>query len=409
MLLKQFLASKDDGVFVIGHASYLARLGGRLYLFDPVSPEHSPYLGYWTFWPEQIDIEALLPEIAGCFLSHVHEDHCDMQLLHKLTCPIYVMSGRKTMNDKMRELETLVVSCEPWEIFDVDGLDAYFVPHAFNSVDSSVAVRSKTFAFYFGNDNFLDDETASLVALYGWEFDVAALPYAFIHYYPHLLTGISDELRASETRRLCDQSMQQAIDLQFCLQAKITVPCGASLFYEDEMASPLNAHLATPYEFQRRVPNAVPLVAGSFVLASGAVGSSIGSREEYIAGIAAHLSKFKRRPVNVKTSPRYDMEKLASAMAFAPKINHRLYVSGGSDELLCFDFNIGQVYRLSGDDPLAYREPSYTHFSVEAPEYYLWASGDMTFEQMLGTRRFTYQRYPNEYNLQVIEFFNNYL
>ena len=50
--IDQFLESKKDGVFYIGHASILIRINGKTILCDPAGYE-DPYLFSWFYFPDQ--------------------------------------------------------------------------------------------------------------------------------------------------------------------------------------------------------------------------------------------------------------------------------------------------------------------------------------------------------------------
>jgi L-ascorbate metabolism protein UlaG (beta-lactamase superfamily) len=68
--LLDFYEAKEDGLFYVGHASIIAKLGGKNYLFDYIK-NSQPYGGEWRFFPPLIhDIN--LDYIDGIFVSHLH-------------------------------------------------------------------------------------------------------------------------------------------------------------------------------------------------------------------------------------------------------------------------------------------------------------------------------------------------
>ena len=89
------------------------------------------------------------------------------------------------------------------------------------------------------------------------------------------------------------------------------------------------------------------------------------------------------------------------------KINHKILVSNESQKnnKVCVDIRNNNVY-LYNEDKL----PINSHyFIVQDDEFNQWIKNKITFEEVLGTRRFTYERYPNTYNVQVNSIYTNFL
>ena len=49
------------------------------------------------------------------------------------------------------------------------------------------------------------------------------------------------------------------------------------------------------------------------------------------------------------------------------------------------------------------------YFHLENNEFYLWLNGKISFEEVLGSRRFRYIRKPNNYNVKIMQVYTNYL
>ena len=49
------------------------------------------------------------------------------------------------------------------------------------------------------------------------------------------------------------------------------------------------------------------------------------------------------------------------------------------------------------------------YFTVQDNEFSQWIKKKITFEEVLGTRRFTYERYPNNYNVKINSIYTNFL
>ena len=49
------------------------------------------------------------------------------------------------------------------------------------------------------------------------------------------------------------------------------------------------------------------------------------------------------------------------------------------------------------------------YFVVQDSEFNQWINNKITFEEVLGTRRFTYERFPNDYNVKINSIYTNFL
>ena len=49
------------------------------------------------------------------------------------------------------------------------------------------------------------------------------------------------------------------------------------------------------------------------------------------------------------------------------------------------------------------------YFIVEDNEFNLWLNNKITFEEVLGTRRFRYNRNPNIYRVEINQIYTNFL
>ena len=52
---------------------------------------------------------------------------------------------------------------------------------------------------------------------------------------------------------------------------------------------------------------------------------------------------------------------------------------------------------------------NYHYFIVEDNEFNLWLNNNITFEEVLGTRRFRYNRNPNIYRVEINQIYTNFL
>ena len=89
------------------------------------------------------------------------------------------------------------------------------------------------------------------------------------------------------------------------------------------------------------------------------------------------------------------------------KLSHKILISNESqkDNKICID--------IKNDNVSIYKKnklPFNCHyFTVQDNEFSQWIKKKITFEEVLGTRRFTYERYPNNYNVKINSIYTNFL
>ena len=92
----------QDGIFWLGHATFLIRLGGKTFITDPVLEKASGMLKRFSKLPISLD---KLPKIDYILMSHDHRDHCDkssLKFIAKRNPGVKYFSGLemdKIMND----------------------------------------------------------------------------------------------------------------------------------------------------------------------------------------------------------------------------------------------------------------------------------------------------------------------
>lgn len=396
-----FVNSEKEGVFIIGHASAVIKLweDGRFWYFlcDPVW-DHSPYGKHWEFVPEQVNLDKYLHLFDGCFVSHIHEDHLCDRIISKLKCPIWIMSGRPQLKDRLSKLNPRVFEIAPRTPFAIIpdmAMGAYFVPHEFNSIDSSVFIFGISFTAYHGNDNFLSDETARNLAQIFPRIDVAMVPYSFIHWYPHLLKNITEEERLSESERLNKQSLDQASSFIRHLDPMCAIPFGSSMFYRGGRNHPLNKLLARPHD----LVGATPILAGGYYL-DDRIYVNETSPERY-ENLLDSISDDKESHMNLHFQPTdKQVEKIEEKLATIK------FYDGIPDHVIIVNSIPIYTNLLIVADAV---KTNRTTFNFDKPVFEKWVGGKITFEQAIGTRRFECIREPNVYDLTVFEFMNKFL
>lgn len=397
-VLSEFLDSGKDGVFIIGHASALARVGGCLVSFDPVWGEHLPYGDHWRFWPLQQSCDGRISEIELTFVSHIHADHVDPQVLGRVRGPVMTMAGRLPLTQRLREF--CHVNHYPphkWMRWN-NRIEFYFVPHAFNSIDSSVFVRCRRtgFTVYHGNDNFLDHDTLVRLRSTIGRVDIAMVPYAFVHWYPFLMEGITEVERRKEAWRLREQSLDQARMFKDIMKPKVSIPFGSSLLYDCGVNHILNQSLARPHDLE----GWLPLLAGGYVLEDGTHTEPM-SRADLEEGLAAALGYRQEEPIEEFDADELDLD----------VIRQRVRGAGirVPDHYIIVNNVVVDTEHLRVSISRRRVDKSCTRFRVDKREFTQWLTGQITFEQVIGTRRFRCCREPNIYNLRVFEFMQNCL
>ena len=149
--LSKFLDSNNDGVFYIGHASILVRLNNKKFIFDVIKNTNF-YNNSWLFFPSQINDKRIF-DVDAVFVSHIHGDHYDPNLLRKLqqkNIPIYILDGRpsfiKDLKSKKIKFKKLPVNKK---YFIDKNIWVYGCLHEYNDIDSSLIISNINFSNFF--------------------------------------------------------------------------------------------------------------------------------------------------------------------------------------------------------------------------------------------------------------------
>jgi L-ascorbate metabolism protein UlaG (beta-lactamase superfamily) len=110
----------------IGHASFLACLGGRRVLVDPVfAPRAGPFHrrhGRPGLEPRQ------LPPLTAALVTHNHYDHLDAAAIRALPSRVPVVAPAGMAPWLARRGRARIVELEWWQQVEVDGLEITLVP-----------------------------------------------------------------------------------------------------------------------------------------------------------------------------------------------------------------------------------------------------------------------------------------
>jgi len=425
--LTKFLDTEKDGVFYVGHASILVRLSKKKYLFDVIE-QGNFYNNSWKFFPSQVMDERFF-DVDGAFVSHVHQDHYDPVFLKKLKkrkIPIYILNGRPNFN-KLLKKEKINVRHIPYKkkFYINKDIWVYGCLHEYNDIDSSLIISNNNLTVYHGNDNFITEKSLKPFKKKVGKVDIGCIPFAYINYYPYLLNGISKKEKLSEARRLENLFMDYGIRQTKILKPKIIIPFGSNLFQADNPDSLMNKGVATPVDFveyakkkhKKFSTNYKTMLSDSFCLKEN------GKISTFFENIKAkkfnfELKKFinhgRKKGNNAKRNGNY-IEINQKHLDFIRKkisknnnkLDHKIILSSNKFK----DKKI--LINLLNNNVSIYKKkelPNQCHyFTVEINEFNDWLKGKITFEEILGTRRFRYFRKPNIYRVEINQIYTNYL
>ena len=424
--LTDFLKSELDGVFYTGHASILVRLDKKKYLFDYINNINF-YRNSWIFFPSQV-IDKRLFDIDGIFVSHIHQDHYDPLLLRKYQkkkVPIYILDGRESFKRSLKK-ENIKAKFLPIKkkIYINKNTWIYGCLHEYNDIDSSMVISNDKLSVYHGNDNFITKKSLKPLKKAVGNIDIACVPFAYINYYPYLMDGISKKESKSEANRIENLFMSYGIEQSKILNPKIIIPFGSNLFHIDNPTSAMNKGVATPVDFVEYAKknnktlskNYKTMLSGSFCLKKAdLIKTSYEniSQKKFNNALINYTRKRKRLTVNSSKIKRNkitvsNLKNIHKKISKNPnKLDHNIVLSSKTEQ------NKKIIINLK-NDIVEYKKilkiPENSHyFIVEDNEFNLWLNNKITFEEVLGTRRFRYNRNPNIYRVEINQIYTNFL
>ena len=424
--LTKFLDNDDDGVFYVGHASILVRLNKKKYLFDVIKNTNF-YNNSWLFFPSQVNDKRIY-DVDGVFVSHIHGDHYDPKLLinfQKKNIPIYILNGRPSFNQDLKKRKIKVIKIPINRKFNIDkNIWVYGCLHEYNDIDSSLVISNDNLSVYHGNDNFITQKTLTPFSKKVGKIDVGCIPFAFIHYYPYLLNSLKKKENKLEGTRLENQFMNYGIQQSKILNPKIIIPFGSNLFHLDDPKSQMNKAVATPVDFvnyakkkHKRIKNNYKtMLSSSFCLKNkdsircyyeNITSKKFNKMLEFFTIKKKNLLNYKKITKKTKISKNFLKILRKKISKNKNKIDHKILVSNESQKntKICVNIINNTVSILNKNElPL-----NSHYFIVQDVEFNQWLNNKITFEEVLGTRRFRYERNPNTYNVKINSIYTNYL
>ena len=424
--LSNFLNSNDDGVFYIGHASILVRLNKKKFIFDVIKNTNF-YNNSWLFFPSQINDKRIF-DVDGVFVSHIHGDHYDSNLLKKIqkkNIPIYILDGRPSFNKDLRNKKINFEKIPPNKKYFIDdNIWVYGCLHEYNDIDSSLIISNNNLSVYHGNDNFITDKTLIPFKKKVGNIDIACIPFAFIHFYPYLLKTLKNNENKKEAKRLENLFMNYGIQQAKILKPKVIIPFGSNLFHLDNPKCAMNKGVATPVDFVNFAKkfhktyknNYKTMLSGSYCIKKDGnldcfyekiSKKTFNKQLEIFTYKKIKLINQKKINKKIKINSNHLTLIKKKISKNKNKLNHKILISNISqkDNKICIDVKNDNV-SIYTKNKLPY---NCHYFMVQDNEFNQWIKKKLTFEEVLGTRRFTYERYPNKYNVKINSIYTNYL
>lgn len=253
------MMTSGQRIEMIGHASLLARSGGRTLVtdpwwIDPLAPHSAAH-----YPPLNHDIDAVAAATDAIYISHIHPDHFHVPTLARFRrqTPVYIAAHRrKEFRDAIAHLGFPVIECGFGEIVPVagTGFEIAMIEHDYEenaAFDSSIVVRAPEFTFFNNNDCVL---AASKYASVRHRFRV---DYAFLGFSPASFYPVCFEMDDAEKRRRLAASAERRyrdfVDAALLLRPEVSIPFASGLRFLEEGERWKNAAFNSPLEATRRL------------------------------------------------------------------------------------------------------------------------------------------------------------
>jgi len=125
---------------------------------------------------------------------------------------------------------------------------------------------------------------------------------------------------------------------------------------------------------------------------------------KFIKKIKNNKKKLITKPINITNKHLSIIKKKLTSIK--DKIDHKVLIEAKNS-------NNKILINILNNDVSIYKNkvlPDNCHyFKLDNNEYNMWLERKLTFEEVLGTRRFKYIRKPNIYNVKIMQIYTNYL
>jgi hypothetical protein len=253
------MTARDNRIEMIGHASLLARSGGKTLVtdpwwIDPLAPHSAAH-----YPPLAHDVDAVAAAADALYISHIHPDHFHPPTLARFCrqTPVYIAAHRrKEFRDAIADLGFPVIECGFHEIVPVAGtnFEIAMIEHDYEenaAYDSSIVVRTPAFTLFNNND------CALAASKYAWVRDRFRIDYAFLGFSPASFYPICFEMDDAEKRRQLDASAERRygdfVDAALRLRPGVSIPFASGLRFLEEGERWKNVAFNSALEATRRL------------------------------------------------------------------------------------------------------------------------------------------------------------
>jgi UDP-MurNAc hydroxylase len=217
-----------------GHANLFVRGTGVNFLCDPwLVGGYVNNASVWLYPPRRLSVEEL-PKIDFIYISHEHDDHCNILTQNELPqdIPIYILKMRhqnRVLYDRLLEMgKTNIIMLDPWETRQINSNTKITIfPSDEGWVDSSCCIEHDGATLYHGNDNAINEDTQKKIAS-KFNIDIAFLPYSGFGGFPAIYR-FPVEVRDSLAEKKKNDIFEDFIQAVKNLKTKYAVPAAGDL------------------------------------------------------------------------------------------------------------------------------------------------------------------------------------
>jgi L-ascorbate metabolism protein UlaG (beta-lactamase superfamily) len=217
-----------------GHASILVESKTANFMCDPwLIGGHVNNCSVWLYPPRKMTFYEL-PKLDFIYVSHEHEDHCNIETLEKLPndLPVYILKFRDNYDVLLQRLKKCgmenIFECEPFKTYAINSnTNITIFPSDEGWIDSSACIEHDGYVIYHGNDNYVSPATFKEIAK-KFQVDIAFLPYAGFSGFPASYE-FSQEVKLKFAKKKKIEAVDEFFTSIDALKPKIAIPAAGDL------------------------------------------------------------------------------------------------------------------------------------------------------------------------------------
>lgn len=217
-----------------GHAGLLFEGESTNYFCDPwLLGEAVNNNTVWLYPPRRMGLQDL-PALSFIYISHDHEDHCNIDTLKKFQkdIRIYILdfpNNNFNLLDTLKNLHfTNIIQLKPAQTYTHNENSSVTIfPSDAGYLDSSAIIEADGVTIYHGNDNTVYPESLAKIAE-RFTVDIAFLPYAGFSGFPACYEFPKD-LRDKFALKKKNEAIETFFESANKLNCKIAVPAAGDL------------------------------------------------------------------------------------------------------------------------------------------------------------------------------------